>query len=487
MSITFEPFTTELEGHLNAVLPRMSAVLTPEAYAALRAEMPPLLSFAGEGSISLVEPVFLGLESMMPTPFFEGIGEYSQLGYFDAYLPAMDADLRPAGARLRSVLPRQRVTLTTATPGSFGVPIPLSFILNGAFESPMVAEEIGGEDTMTADWAIVLQAILRMTDTPMVLAKLQATLTSSLVAREMFTVVLQAALADEVSIEDIPTSTLRMVYLLADQLNLTDSGIGTYNALVLIASAVVLSPKWTPGRDGSVVDEIDITDEDTATIAAVVELLAELDATDELIPQLIAFVHIDDAMGIADDQAPLVSALVELLDTVSVGIRLTTGDGDTFIGYSVNTRNAAVSEYDNYPFNSFATVGGIPFGAGPDGIYRLEGGDDEGLPIHASVYTGLTDFGNSQLKKMPSAWIGLTSDGDMVLKVVTSDTGKKKENWYRMKGRPNGTPVDSRFSPAKGLTGRYWGFEIANIDGADFTLDSLKVWPLIMQRRYSGR
>lgn len=487
MSIFFGPYSAEFVGSLNARIPRQQMVATPLPYAALRAEMPSLLGFHGEGSVFVGPPVFIGLDTLLPTPFFEGVGVYFQTGYFDAYLPQIDADIRPAGARLRASIPRKRVTLTTAIAATFGFPIPMSFVTSGEFEAPLVAEEIGGEDLTTADWAIVLQALISMTDTPTVLAKLQATLASSVTAQDLFSVVLQAVLADELDVTDLPAATLRMLYLLADQLNVVDDSVGTYNALVLVASAVVLSSQWTPGIDGRVTEDIAINDDAAATIAALVELLSELDATDALTAQLIAFVGLEDAVGITDDNTALVSALAELLDTVSVGFHITTGDGDTFIGYSVNTRNAAVSEYDNYPFNSFAIVGGIPFGAGPDGIYRLEGNDDEGAPIHASVYTGLSDYGNSQLKKMPAAWIGLTSDGDMVLKVVTSDTGKKKENWYRMKGRPNGTPVDSRFSPAKGLNGRYWGFEIANIDGADFTLDSLKVWPLIMQRRYSGR
>ncbi len=489
MSITFGPYSTPVEGRLNAVLPRYTAVITPEAYTALRAQMPPPAFFQGEGSLAPPVPVFVGLEAMLPAlPTVDASGVYSFVGELEALLPNIDTDMRQAGARLRALLPRQRALLTVAEQGGFGFPIPLSFITSGEFEAPLIADEVGGDDGMTADWAVVLQAILRMTDTPLVLVNLQGTLTSSVIARDLFTVVLQKTLTSQVDVEDLPVATLRMMYLLADQLAVEDDSVGLLSALVLVASAVVLSSQWTPGRDGNLDSEILIDEEVAATIAAVVELIAELEIEDALLPQMIAFVLLDDGLAIDDsDMSALVSLLAELLDEVSVGIRITTGDGDTFIGYSVNTRNSAVSEYDNYPFNSFAMVGGIPFGAGPDGIYRLEGDDDDGSPINASVYTGLSDYGNSQLKKMPSAWIGLTSDGDMVLKVVTSDTGKKKENWYRMKGRPNGAPVDSRFSPAKGLNGRYWGFEIANIDGADFTLDSLKVWPLIMQRRYSGR
>lgn len=487
MSIFFGPFTTELEGSLEAVLPRYNVVATPTAYAALRAELyaPPYLR--AEGTVTLGVPVMIAFEAMMPTPFLDALGVYSFNGELGAVLPAINSDLRPAGERLRAVLPRLRTMLTTATPASAGFPLPLMMFLHGEFEAPMVVEDLVLEDDTVADWAIVLQAIIRMSDTPLVLMKLQSTLTASVLAQDLFTVVLQSMLADQVDVEDTPASTLRMLYLLADQLSVNDDAVGTYNALVVIASAVVLSSVWTPGVDGGIESEFEFTEELIGRISFLVELLSELEAEDALLPQVLAFALLEEGVGVSDDTAALVAMLAELLDEVSLGFRIVTGDGDAFIGYSVNTRNAAVAEYQNYPFNSFAIVGGIPFGAGPDGIYRLEGNDDDGAPINSSIYTGLSDFGDSHLKKMPAAWVGLTSDGDMVLKVVTADTGKKKENWYRMKARPQGTPVDSRFSPAKGLTGRYWGFEITNIDGADFTLDSLKVWPLVMQRRYSGR
>lgn len=77
--------------------------------------------------------------------------------------------------------------------------------------------------------------------------------------------------------------------------------------------------------------------------------------------------------------------------------------------WSVNAETGASAAYEDYPFNSFATIGGRHFGAASDGVYELVGDDDAGMPIQAHLNLGKRNFGTSKLKAMPYAYLGVAS------------------------------------------------------------------------------
>lgn len=486
MSIEFAEITdAHLTGSFNVTLPRLRPLLLAQYMTRMEVELPPLgAHFVGQPNEET--PTYVGFDILLPPPQVEMLGYYKATGTLDLSIPAPYTALY-TGNRVSVEIPALAFYATSSTPAFVAANVPVEVQFVAAFEAPRVSEDIVFSTEVLATWAVILEAVFTASDKLTLIAKLRATIEDSLTAQDTFTIVLQGVLADEVTLDFEDTAVLRMIYLLADQLTLADEAVGFYSALVTVASAVVLGDTVTPGLDGTLSDDFAISEEMSAKIRAVVEMVSDLLMEDALEPGLHLFAALEDGFAVSLEQLSTIAMLAEILDTASLGFRITTPEGDVFIGYSVNTRNAATSEYQNYHFTSMAVIDGIPYGTGPDGIYRLTGDDDEGTPIHASVYTGLTDFGSSFLKQLPAAWIGLTSNGEMVLKVVTTDSGKKKENWYRMKERPKGTPVDSRFTPAKGLEGRYWGFKIENLNGADFQIDSLKLWPLVMKRRYSGR
>jgi len=85
----------------------------------------------------------------------------------------------------------------------------------------------------------------------------------------------------------------------------------------------------------------------------------------------------------------------------------------------VNMDTGASSQYDNYGYNSFFERDGQYYGVADDGIYLLDGDDDEGDDIDA-----LIEFGRSSLydvdgnrinrkKKIVNVYVGVSSDNKM--------------------------------------------------------------------------
>lgn len=347
-------------------------------------------------------------------------------------------------------------------------------------------ETLSMVDTPTSEVTYVLSSVFRIATNMTPLVSSISTIADSIVVRDFITAVFQVELQSAFLAEDVAEADLRLIVALADQLVLADEMTPHLSALITVVSALVLRDAVVIGLDGRIISDISIVDTLEARAIAIVELASTLIVEDEATSGLSLFGLIDDRYVIADIASSSLALLAEILDGFSVGVRFTVGD-DTFIGYSVNTKNSAVSSYESYPFNSMTIVAGRPYGASADGIYRLDGDTDDGAQIDARLRMGVTNFGSLLGKRVVNAYIGYVSDGPLVLKVVTMDNGVKKENWYRAKARPQGVTAESRFDIAKGLRGVYWGFELVNVDGADFTLETLQLYPVILNRRYSGR
>jgi hypothetical protein len=172
----------------------------------------------------------------------------------------------------------------------------------------------------------------------------------------------------------------------------------------------------------------------------------------------------------------------------SVGFAATLSiDNGEYIAWVLNTESKGLSRYTNYPFNSFARIGGRYFGVASDGVHRLEGDDDNGEDIAAFIRTGLEAFGTRRLKRIPEAFIGYTSDGTLVLKaIIVDEEGNKSAAIYRLPTRGAANKRANRFKLGRGLESVDWAFELHNADGSDFELGNIEFRPANMTRRTRG-
>lgn len=148
----------------------------------------------------------------------------------------------------------------------------------------------------------------------------------------------------------------------------------------------------------------------------------------------------------------------------------------------LNTENTAVSWYDNYGFESIASMNGRTLAAGYDGIYELAGDDDEGELINARVVSGFTDFGTEKTKRLDNMYFGYTSDGQLEVQAEVYESGSPPTA-YLLEPRNAYAPRNSRVTPGKGLWGRFWRLTTRNVHGSDFEVRSASVDIAISARR----
>lgn len=128
----------------------------------------------------------------------------------------------------------------------------------------------------------------------------------------------------------------------------------------------------------------------------------------------------------------------------------------------VNTNNGAVTEYD-WPFTSLAAS----HGASDAGVFALGGDADDTAPIASRVMTGRTLQNDSRQKLLDTVFFGMHGDGQGTLLV----SGEGPEYQYPFAVRAKG---ESRAQPGRGIRENYLAVGFANVDGADFSIDSIE-------------
>lgn len=169
--------------------------------------------------------------------------------------------------------------------------------------------------------------------------------------------------------------------------------------------------------------------------------------------------------------------------TGSVLAKLPRTDCDVF-AYSVTpqlavlvcgTTNGALSQYINYPYNSFADAGnGVYYAAGPTGIYQVDsGGTDNGTAIAALVTFGKLHFNSEYMKKIANFYIAMRSQNPMTLSIYADESPVPQI--YTIDPVGISTLKQRRVKTALGARAKYWQVSLANVRGGYFDFDSINI------------
>lgn len=153
--------------------------------------------------------------------------------------------------------------------------------------------------------------------------------------------------------------------------------------------------------------------------------------------------------------------------------------GDPFPGWNVNFDTGAPARILGLPANSFARLNGVTYVANAAGVYALDAKSDAGSPIRARVLLPKSDAGSVHNKRVPAVWISGEMERGMVMQVAMSDESAA----YYAVDPPDASLGVSRVEPGKGLEGRFVQLGFGNVQGADFTLESVEA-PLSILKRH---
>ena len=318
-------------------------------------------------------------------------------------------------------------------------------------------------------------------------------------------VVLTTMVGESVTFEEGLFIIFRMA--VAEGIDLSDESTFTYTAVERVIGAVLLSGLATNVLEASnlvvaalamqtLADMFDkeLVADGVAFAAAVSEVVTYVSRL--LDGALFAGLPVDtltmmalvaETVAVAGDTINALEALSLIEEGVSFALRMNV-EGEERIAYVINTTTKGVTSYQNYPFNSFAKIGGRFYGMADDGIRELEGSDDDGAPINWRWRLAQSALGTINEKRMQHAYLGFCSNGALRLQVIVTDpkTRKKEAHYYKLAAQPADAPVVGRLGIGQGLKTVYWGFGMEAIDGATFQMDLLRLVPIILGTALQG-
>jgi len=160
-------------------------------------------------------------------------------------------------------------------------------------------------------------------------------------------------------------------------------------------------------------------------------------------------------------------------------------DGQVYTAVVINPASGAATEYTDYPLNSFLPdLDGKYYGVAKDGIYLLEGDDDDGEAINWKVRSGLLSIAGGIRARVPYAYLNVATTGELIVKAtVVRDDGSKETFWYKLEKRAATAPKNTRVKIGRGLAADRWQFELVPIAGAPARIEEMKVYPMALSRR----
>ena len=319
----------------------------------------------------------------------------------------------------------------------------------------VVEELFALADTEAPAWKFSQLLAERVALRDAIIAAFPVAVTDDVTLTELIQVFRGAIVAELIGLVDVPQGAAQMATQLVDTLLASDDlrrflG-GNIQESLTAADAVAYAP---------ILGKV-ITDSIAMSDLAAGKLIFRITADETF--------ALDDATALKTIFSPVVT------DGVEIAIGYIEPNG-SFTTWAINTRTGAVTEYQNYSFNSFCQNGHKYLGASASGLYELDGDDDAGSDIIAQIKSGFAQFGGSKYSSFKAAYLGMRGDGDIILKLETGDN--KSYTYQTVIQDMQSTKVRL----GKGLRARYFSFELIST-GPDFDLDTIEFIPLVAQRR----
>jgi hypothetical protein len=157
----------------------------------------------------------------------------------------------------------------------------------------------------------------------------------------------------------------------------------------------------------------------------------------------------------------------------STGVELVIANYQT---YGVNIKNAALTQYTNFPFNHVVRFNGEVIAFTDSGAHLLGADNDNGTEINSVAELPPTDFNTSKMKRMPYIYVGVKTAAAMNVSVIADET-EVIASQTKFIGRTR------RAKFARGVKSRYWAAKLQNTNGEDFAVDSVEYLPMILERK----
>lgn len=153
---------------------------------------------------------------------------------------------------------------------------------------------------------------------------------------------------------------------------------------------------------------------------------------------------------------------------------------------AMNLKNSAVTQYTGYDLNGCATDHEKqPWGANENGIFKLEEPNHDEAQIDAYFILPTTDLAAPNQKRIRSVLAGGEAENDLLFSMACD--GDDYQEFTQTIDKTDLSQAGAKCHGRRDQKGRYWKFKIANQNGADFSVDSISVFPVLLRNKPGRR
>lgn len=300
--------------------------------------------------------------------------------------------------------------------------------------------------------------------------------------------VLRLLVAEGIAFDDTSTVTLGRLLAVIDAMTVSGACASAADAVSMIVESLTFAAAAELVNRERLQDGIALDDAVAQLYTAFERIIEDVLVASTAESQLRLMVALSETVGIDASMTSQAQAIAALRSGVGLSMTLSVDSG-VYAATVMNMGTKQSSEYQNYPFNSFARVGDRYYGMTTDGIRLLEGEDDAGEQINWRIRLARTNMGSLNQKRMRSAYLGYAADGDLRFKVIVlnPENNELEAHAYRLLAQPASSAREARIKIGQGLMSVYWGFELEAIDATAFELDLLALEPLVIDKIMKGQ
>lgn len=262
----------------------------------------------------------------------------------------------------------------------------------------------------------------------------------------------------------------------AERLNLLDPLVARMAYAQTIAQTISVYDTFNNFFGGAVSDSLVTSDSLASNYKLRLPMAESAAIGDSLQKHFVVRIISADQVAISHTQALQCLFRPTLLDHVEISAAYISPN-ENFLTWVVNPGTGAVTEYTNFAFNSFAAFGNTYLAAKSDGLYVLHGANDAGTSIVAQIRTALLQMNGGRLSALKGVYLGVRGNGTYQLKIIDG-TGATSVYQFVVQNMET-----TKIRVGKGLRARYFAFELQNINGNDFDLDTIEIVPILAGRR----
>lgn len=182
--------------------------------------------------------------------------------------------------------------------------------------------------------------------------------------------------------------------------------------------------------------------------------------------------------GILTSSSSVPVGILESFCNSSIFLKFSDKSGSSYLAYLLSPETNSVSTYTNYNFNGCTKFGYKYLFYNRTGLYEHGGNTDNGSAIRSEMETVAFNFKTSNLKQVPSVYLGIDSSDKVILKVRVDG---KAEVHYQLNKFTNNL-MTQKIDIGKGLIGRYFQFELIT-EASEFNMESIEFYPLEIRRK----